>query len=562
MTDKPNMAIDREQVGQLMERVKPVLSESDFTFLSALVTTFFWLTEQLAAKKAKLAELRHALFGNKSEKTKDVKKGMSDTTDTPADKPKESTDKQATADQSEQKNPGEDASKKKKRKKGNSHGRNKADDYTGAKQIDIPHQTLKPGDTCPECKKCRLKGYNASPQIFIFGQAPIGAERYNLEQLRCACGRIFTARAPKHVRAKKYDETAPATIAFLRYGSGYPHYRLAKIQQAVGIPMPPSTQWDIINAQIEPLMPVLDALFNTAAQGRHFNNDDTRMLVLSLKKQILAELEAATDKKKVRTGINTTGFVVRWQEHIIALFVTGRQHAGENLDDLLRRRNPGLKKPHQMCDGLDRNLPKQLKTIVSNCLDHARRKFVEQASNFPTECLHVIDELALVYKADEEARLKKLTPIGRMLLHQYKSKPVMNRLKKWMETQLKTKKIEPNSGLGQAFNYMLKRWDKLTRYLSVPGAQLSNAICERALKKAILHRKNSMLYKTERGALAGDLFMSLIHTAELNGVDPLHYLTELMRHHREISMDPVAWLPWNYRQTLKNLEDAAKRAAA
>jgi hypothetical protein len=68
--------------------------------------------------------------------------------------------------------------------------------------------------------------------------------------------------------------------------------------------------------------------------------------------------------------------------------------------------------------------------------------------------------------------------------------------------------------------YMLKRWDNLTRFLQIPGAPLDNNICERALKYAICHRKNSLFYKTQRGVYVGDLFMSLIHTCQLAGINP------------------------------------------
>ncbi len=87
--------------------------------------------------------------------------------------------------------------------------------------------------------------------------------------------------------------------------------------------------------------------------------------------------------------------------------------------------------------------------------------------------------------------------------------------------------------------------------LIAPGALLDSNIVERALKRAILHRKNSLFYKTENGAEVGDLFMSLIHTCELNGVNPFDYLTELQKHAAELARDPTAWMPWNYRQTLE-----------
>jgi len=70
------------------------------------------------------------------------------------------------------------------------------------------------------------------------------------------------------------------------------------------------------------------------------------------------------------------------------------------------------------------------------------------------------------------------------------------------------------------------------------------------LKKAILHRKNSLFYKTKNGARVGDLFMSLIHTCELCGANPFDYLTQLQRHTAELARNPSLWMPWNYRETL------------
>ena len=106
----------------------------------------------------------------------------------------------------------------------------------------------------------------------------------------------------------------------------------------------------------------------------------------------------------------------------------------------------------------------------------------------------------------------------------------MDRLRQWMQAQMDQKKIEPNSALGEAIRYMLKRWETLTRFLSVPGAPLDNNVAERGLKTAILHRKNSLSYKTLVGARVGDINMSLIHTCELNRVNPFDYLMALEQH--------------------------------
>lgn len=118
-------------------------------------------------------------------------------------------------------------------------------------------------------------------------------------------------------------------------------------------------------------------------------------------------------------------------------------------------------------------------------------------------------------------------------------------------------RTEPNSGLGKAIQYMLRHWMPLTLFLRVAGAPLDNNVAERALKKAILHRENSLFYKTLHGAEVGDLYMSLIHTCELNGVNSFDYLTELQRHSSELRRAPADWMPWNYRATLARMRPAA-----
>ena len=126
----------------------------------------------------------------------------------------------------------------------------------------------------------------------------------------------------------------------------------------------------------------------------------------------------------------------------------------------------------------------------------------------------------------------------------------MEALHAWLNRQFDDKRVEPNSALGGAISYMLKHWDRLTLFLRQPGAPLDNNVCERALKKAILHRKNALFYRTLNGARVGDLFMSLIHTCELNQVNPFDYLTQLQHHADAVALAPERWMPWNYRDTL------------
>ncbi len=237
----------------------------------------------------------------------------------------------------------------------------------------------------------------------------------------------------------------------------------------------------------------------------------------------------------------------------MALFFTGRQHAGENLQAVLEKRSRELSAPIQMSDALSRNLPGEFETLLANCLSHGRRRFVDVVENFPEEVRFVLEILAKVYKNDAVARREKLSSQARLQFHQQESKPLMEDLHKWFERQFEEKRVEPNSGLGEAIAYMLNHWKALTLFLHEPGAPLDNNICERALKKAILHRKSSLFYKTQNGARVGDLFMTLIHTAELAGANPFDYLCELQRHAGQLKESPKQWMPWNYRETLQRM---------
>ena len=326
--------------------------------------------------------------------------------------------------------------------------------------------------------------------------------------------------------------------------------RLERLQNQLGIPLAAATQWEIIEAAAAPLRPLFHELIWHAAQGEVLHNDDTGMRILRLARE-------PSDK---RTGVFTSGIVSVWRDRRIALFFTGRQHAGENLADVLKRRSEELRLPIQMCDALSRNTPKPVsgvKTVLANCLAHLRRQFVEIAESFPEQCAYVLESLRMVYANDAVARERNLTPDERLYFHQQYSQPLMNHLQDWLNEQLAARKTEPNSGLGQAISYALKHWRELTLFLREKGAPLDNNLCERALKRAIVNRKNAMFYKTQNGAWVGDLFMSLIHTCELNGLNSFHYLTELQRHHAELERRPANWMPWNYQETLARMVPAA-----
>jgi len=339
-------------------------------------------------------------------------------------------------------------------------------------------------------------------------------------------------------------------IALLKYGSGLPFNRLERLEGTLGIPLPATTQWQIVRDSADRIEPVFQEMIRQAAQGRVLHNDDTTMKILGLATEHQEPTDCDLAQSPDRMGVFTSGIVSVCQGHQIALFFTGHRHAGENLAAVLKQRASELGQPIQMCDALSRNMPEDLKTIVANCLSHGRRRFVEVAMNFPDQCLYVLEIFKDVYKNDAEAKSRGFSAEQRLHWHQAQSGPKMAELETWLTEQIEQRKVEPNSSLGEAIAYMRKHWKALTLFLRQPGAPLDNNVCERALKKAILHRKNAYFYKTENGARVGDLFMSLIHTCELNGVNPLDYLTELQKHTSELSAHPTDWMPWNYRDML------------
>jgi hypothetical protein len=510
------LVLSQPQREQFLESIRPVVAAEHYQRIAAMTEAFPELVRLLERSHGALGHLRHLLFGPRTENTATIC-ASKEPAGPPPSKPKP---------------------------KG--HGRNAARAYTGARRVPVAHPQFKAGESCPDCAKGKLRK-KARPAVAINVKAapPLTATIHEMEVLRCdACGKTFTAPTPPEAGQEKYDPSVGVVVSLLRYGSGMPFYRLERLQSSLGVPLPASTQWEQVEAVAKVVEPVFEHLVVAAAQAPTVYNDDTTMRVGELRQQIKAEVEPK------RTGIFTTGIVAEAQPHPIALFFTGRQHAGENLNAVLRHRRPTLPPARQMCDGLARNQPTEFDTLLSNCLSHARRHFVEVASDFPEECRHVLETLREAYRVDAQAKEQRMDPRQRLQHHQTYSQPLMDALHQWLTTQMQDKKVEPNSGLGQAIQYMLGHWEPLTRFLHEPGAPLDNNVTERALKMAILHRKNSLSYKTQRGAQVGDCFMSLIHTCRLAAVNAFDYLSALVAHGEQVRTHPEQWLPWNYRKSL------------
>lgn len=456
----------------------------------------------------------------------------------------------SSLDVAEKPKDGDDQPKPEEKAKGcGGTGRRAAADYVGAttEKIGLPEE-FTPKHLCEGCGKGKYYRLEPSPILRITGLPPIQAKVFLLEKTRCnLCGEIHTAPAPEDVGEDKYDASVAAMLGILKYGMGMPFNRIETLQKQLGVPLSASTQFELVDDAAARLSPVHQELVRQAAQGQVVTFDDTRA-------QILDEVERPAGQDEDRVGIKTTGLVVELGDKKVAMFITGPQHGGENMSEFLKHRAQGLEPMVSMADASSQNnptVPPGVDLLESACITHGRRQFVNVFENFPQECWNVIEQIGLVYHHDKQCRDQDLSKEERLVFHQEKSGPIMSALATWMESQLSENKTEPNSGLGKAIKYFLNRWDRLTLFLRHPGAPLDSNVVERALKKAILNRKNSFFFKTQHGAEVADLYLTLIHTCELNQVSSFDYLLQLLRHTNEVVVEPGAWLPWNYHLQLR-----------
>lgn len=523
-----------EEIESLISRIENQhLEADDFPLLADLVRAMIWMGNSLREKSLSIARLK-AVFGIKTESAKKLKALL---------QPKEKGVGEKSKGNEDNTNNISSNGKTSDKDSVDGHGHRPSSDYQEAELIRIAHETLQKGSICPECSKGKLFNLAPGTILRITGQPWLNVHIYKPERLRCPiCQKVFTARLPEEFYTEaRVDKTAKAIVSILKYRGGMPFYRQEQIQTIMGNPISDTEIWNMTRDVANCIEPVFLELCQLAANSECIHNDDTTARVLDLMKQ-------NERQNSERNGIFTTGLLAKMDDKQIALFFTGRQHAGENLNDLLDMRDEALPKPIQVCDALSRNTPKDHPTIQANCNAHARRNFYEIVSCWPKECINVISAFDLVFLNDKLA--KNLTPQARLEWHQNKSAALMAKIKSYCQELVDTKQVEPNSSFGKAIQYLKNHWEGLTQFLRIPGVPVSNNDNERQLKRAVLNRKNAYFFKSEAGAKIADILLSVIETCVLNKINPYNYLIALQEHIDRVVRDPKLWLPWNYTQAL------------
>ncbi|MBY0544655.1 MAG: transposase, partial [Gammaproteobacteria bacterium] len=428
-----------EQMNTLMEHIQENrLTDEEKNFLAGLVSFMGWFPTQLQNNTITIARLRTLLFGQGYGKTH---KSATNATPPTMDDPTEAEQalaplNLATISPEENRDgPLDDGVAPLKKEKKPGHGRMPHTVYERCEEVHVPLVGLSVGSVCPlECGG-RLYAYAPGILIRIVGQNLAKPLRYVVEKLRCSsCLEIFSAQLPAEIGAQKYDVSFKSILALMKYYVAVPFYRQEYFQKLLGFPLSDATQCDLIEQLAGACYPVFNKLIRLVAQGELIQNDDTPLKIL--------EVIARIKKEEVeRRGMYTTGLMARYGSHQIALFINGTQHAGENLEAVLKHRAAQLSPIIQMCDGLKANIPKTMNTLLCNCLAHGLRKFEELLDYFPNECLPILQGLGKVFQYDEQTRW--MTGEQRLVHHQAHSAPLMAYLKTYMVSLMDEHRVEP-----------------------------------------------------------------------------------------------------------------------
>jgi len=182
---------------------------------------------------------------------------------------------------------------------------------------------------------------------------------------------------------------------------------------------------------------------------------------------------------------------------------------------------------------------------LAACWAHTRRKFydVEQQTGSPIAA-EALRRIATLYEVEKKARGQ--SPAQRMAWRRSLSRPHLQTMKGWLETQLAL--VPARSTLADAIRYALGRWTGLTRFIDDGRIELDTNPVERAIRPVALGRKNHLFAGSDGGGHRWAVICSLIETAKLNGVEPYAWLsdvlTRMVEGHPANRLDEL--MPWKW----------------
>lgn len=189
------------------------------------------------------------------------------------------------------------------------------------------------------------------------------------------------------------------------------------------------------------------------------------------------------------------------------------------------------------------------------CWSHARRKFfvladiaanarrAKTAPPISPIAFEAVRRIDLLF--DIERDINGLDAEQRLAARAERSVPLVAELEAWMRGE--RARLSRHAPVAQATDYMLKRWDGFTRFLSDGRVCLTNNAAERALRGLALGRKAWLFAGSDRGAERAAVMYTLIGTAKLNDVDPQAWLADVLARIADTPQSRLAeLLPWEW----------------
>src|ERR1700720_637011 len=355
------------------------------------------------------------------------------------------------------------------------------------------------------------------------------------EKLSCrACDIIVAAPAPDHAIARgRAGAGLLAHIVVSKYDDHLPLYRQAEIFAREGVNLETSTLAGWVGATAAALAPLIDALAADVMASDTLHVDDTPVPVL------------APGTGKTKTG--RLWVYVRDERPFAgtrppaALFFYSPDRKGEHPRAHLKAFRGTIH-----VDGYAgfNELFAGNRIVEAACWAHVRRKFFDvHAATASPIAKEALERIGKLYEIEKD--IKGFLPDHRRRERQQRSKPVATALAAWAD-EIRCK-LSRKSELAAAFRYMRARWAALIRCFDDGRLALDNNPAERALRCVAIGRKNYLFAGSDAGGRRAGAMYSLVESAKLNGLNPQHYLADVLariadhpaRHIHEL-------LPWHW----------------
>ena len=365
-------------------------------------------------------------------------------------------------------------------------------------------------EQAPDCVCCgsemkRMGAQTENSETITVKEKTYFIKRQMRQKYRCGkCySSVQTAPAPDRIKAGgQYSDELAVDVAVAKYADYLPVERYAEQMKRADMDIRPST----LIEQTHHLASFLEPVYK------------------SIEERVKSEAVPLMDETRWRMleGDETTS----WQmwgffSPKLALYRAESTRSGDIVREFLKDSDVEI----IVSDGYSGYVSPAKEAGVANafCHAHARRYFIDAEENYGDQAKPIIELYGRLFEVERD--LKEQPPDERLASRIERSTPIWNEIKK----ELLTIRVLPNSAIGRARDYILKRIDGFELFLKDGRVPLDNNLSERQLRAPVLCRKNSLGSHSKRGAKTTATLFSVIQSCRMNGVNPQRYLLDTVK---------------------------------